>query len=88
MPGAYPEDQMVKATSSLGWDHPCTNLYFVGHILAWHMPLRLTISLLILPRHRANILILAPGAPSRNDSRTIRNANAFLLSLLLFWRLM
>jgi hypothetical protein len=34
MPGAYPEDQTVKATSSLGWDHVLRNLFLVGHLLS------------------------------------------------------
>lgn len=88
MPGAYPEDQMAKAKSSLGWDHLHTNLFLVGHTLSVAFAFRFGISSsnspLIIELY---ILIPAPGAASRNDG-TIRNANPTLLFLLLFRRLM
>jgi hypothetical protein len=49
MPGAYPEDQMAKAKSSLGWDHLHTNLFLVGHTLSVAFAFHFGIHLLIPP---------------------------------------
>jgi hypothetical protein len=77
----------MKGQSFLGWDHVHTNLFLVGRTLSVAFAFAFDIpSSNSPPHHGANILIPAPGAASRNNG-TIRNANASLLFLLLFWRL-